>query len=149
MPLLRYRTHDISTLDDTPCACGRTHVRMRRVRLRTDDMLIVRGVNVFPSQIEHVLTQIKGVMPYYQIIVDRKQNMDTMEVQVELDSRLIGDTVREIEQLKNHLSHELAVNLLVRADVKLVQPGSLPRTDGKARRVIDRRRENGEISCGK
>lgn len=149
MPLLRYRTHDISTLDDTPCACGRTHVRMRRVRLRTDDMLIVRGVNVFPSQIEHVLTQIKGVMPYYQIIVDRKQNMDTMEVQVELDSRLIGDTVREIEQLKNHISHELAVNLLVRADVKLVQPGSLPRTDGKARRVIDRRRENGEISCGK
>ncbi len=149
MPLLRYRTHDVSMLDDKPCACGRTHVRMRRVRLRTDDMLIIRGVNIYPSQIEHVLMQIKGIMPYYQIIVDRKQNMDTMEVQVELDSRLIGDTVREIEQLKNFIGHELAVNLLIRADVKLVQPGSLPRTDGKAKRVIDHRRDEGEISCSK
>lgn len=149
MPLLRYRTHDVTTLDDAPCACGRTHVRMKRVRLRTDDMLIIRGVNVFPSQVEHVLMQIKGVMPYYQIIVDRKQNMDTMEVQVELDSRLISDTVREIEQLKTHISHELAANLLIRAEVKLVQPGSLPRTDGKAKRVIDRRRDEGENSCSK
>lgn len=141
MPLLRYRTHDITALDGTPCACGRTHVRMKRVKARSDDMLIIRGVNVFPSQIEYILMQIKGIMPVYQIIVDRVEHMDTIEVQVELDRTLIGDTVRDLENLKNRIAHQLNVGLLIRADVKLCQPGTLPRGDGKAKRVIDRRQE--------
>ncbi len=144
MPLLRYRTHDITVLDDTSCACGRTHARMKRVKARTDDMLIIRGVNVFPSQIEYILMQIKGIMPVYQIIVDRVHHMDTIEVQVELDRTLIGDTVRDIENLKNQIAHQLSVGLLIRADVKLCQPGSLPRGDGKAKRVIDLRSEKEE-----
>ena len=149
MPLLRYRTHDVTSLDASLCACGRTHVRMQRVRLRTDDMLIIRGVNVYPSQVEHVLMQIKGVMPVYQIVIDRHNNLDTMEVQVELDQRLIGDTVREIEKLRAHIMHELSVNLLIRAEVKLCQPGSLPRYEGKAKRVIDHRRDEGQEFCSK
>lgn len=141
MPLLRYRTHDITSLDDSPCACGRTHVRMKRVKARTDDMLIIRGVNVFPSQIEYVLMQIKGIMPVYRIIVDRVNNLDTIEVQVELDRTLIGDTVRDLENLKLQVAHQLNVGLLIRADVKLCQPGTLPREGEKSKRVIDLRRE--------
>ena len=140
MPLLRYRTHDLSCLDDRPCACGRTHVRMRRVKARTDDMLIIRGVNVFPSQIEHSLLKIKGIAPQYQIVVDRKGSLDTLEVQVELDRTLIGDTVRDLEALSARITAQLASDVLISCRVKLCQPGSLPRSEGKAKRVIDNRK---------
>lgn len=139
MPLIRYRTHDLSCLTAAPCDCGRTHVRMRRVKARTDDMLIIRGVNVFPSQIEHSLLNVEGVAPHYQIIVDRVGNMDTLEVQVELAQTLVGDTVRDIECLRARLENQLASDVLVHVSVKLCQPGSLPRSEGKAKRVIDRR----------
>ena len=140
MPLLRYRTHDLSSLDAAPCACGRTHVRMRRVKARTDDMLIIRGVNVFPSQIEHSLLKIPGIAPQYQIVVDRKGSLDTIEVQVELDRMLIGDTVRDLESLSARIASQLASDVLVSCQVKLCQPGSLPRSEGKAKRVIDNRK---------
>lgn len=139
MPLIRYRTHDLSCLTDTPCECGRTHVRMRRVKARTDDMLIIRGVNVFPSQIEHSLLTVEGITPHYQIIVDRAGNMDTIEVQVELAPTLVGDTVRDIERLRARLEAQLASDVLIHVSVKLCQPGSLPRSEGKLKRVIDRR----------
>ncbi len=140
MPLLRYRTHDISSLDIRPCACGRTHVRMKRVKARTDDMLIIRGVNVFPSQIEHSLLKIQGIAPQYQIVVDRKGSLDTIEVQVELDRTLIGDTVRDLEALSARIAAQLASDVLISCQVKLCQPGSLPRSEGKAKRVIDLRK---------
>ncbi|MDO5327506.1 MAG: phenylacetate--CoA ligase [Clostridia bacterium] len=140
MPLLRYRTHDISSLDIRPCACGRTHVRMKRVKARTDDMLIIRGVNVFPSQIEHSLLKIQGIAPQYQIVVDRKGSLDTIEVQVELDRTLIGDTVRDLEALSARIAAQLASDVLISCQVKLCQPGSLPRSEGKAKRVIDNRK---------
>ena len=140
MPLLRYRTHDLSSLDAAPCPCGRTHVRMRRVKARTDDMLIIRGVNVFPSQIEHSLLKIQGIAPQYQIVVDRKGSLDTIEVQVELDRTLIGDTVRDLEALSARVAAQLASDVLISCKVKLCQPGSLPRSEGKAKRVIDLRK---------
>ena len=141
MPLLRYKTHDISCLTLSPCPCGRTHVRMRRVSARTDDMLIIRGVNVFPSQIEHTLLHIPGLSPHYQIIVDRSGTLDTIEVQVELNSSvLVGDTVRELETLRARAEAQLAADVLVHMKVKLCMPGSLPRYEGKAKHVIDYRK---------
>lgn len=140
MPLLRYRTHDLTTLTDEICACGRTHVRMGRITGRTDDMLIIRGVNVFPSQIEHALLQVPGVEPHYQILVDRIGAMDTVEVQVELSPHLVGDTVKSLEALQQKIAAQLASGALIHAEVKLCQPGSLPRSEGKAKRVIDRRK---------
>ena len=140
MPLLRYRTHDLSSLDIRPCPCGRTHLRMRRVKARTDDMLIIRGVNVFPSQIEHSLLKIQGIAPQYQIVVDRKGSLDTIEVQVELDRTLISDTVRDLENLSRRIAAQLASDVLISCQVKLCQPGSLPRSEGKAKRVIDNRK---------
>ena len=139
MPLLRYRTHDLTNLIYDPCPCGRTHVRMGRVMGRTDDMLIIRGVNVFPSQIEHTLTQIEGVAPHYQIIVRREGLMDTLEVQVELSPTLVSDTVRALERLRQTILHRIGSEVLVSCDVKLCQPGTLPRSEGKAKRVIDER----------
>ncbi|MDD3920696.1 MAG: phenylacetate--CoA ligase [Eubacteriales bacterium] len=140
MPLLRYRTHDLCALTDEPCACGRTHVRMGRVMGRTDDMLIIRGVNVFPSQVEHALLQVEGIVPQYQIIVDRQGVLDTMEVQVELSPEFMSDTVRDVEALEHKIVASISAHALVHASVKLCQPGSLPRSDGKAKRVIDKRK---------
>ncbi len=139
MPLLRYRTHDLCILTDEPCDCGRTHVRMGRVMGRTDDMLIIRGVNVFPSQVEHALLQVEGIVPQYQIVVDRQGNLDTMEVQVELSPAFMSDTVRDMEALEQKIVNSLASHALVHASVKLCQPGTLPRSEGKAKRVVDRR----------
>ena len=139
MPLLRYRTHDLCTLTDEPCACGRTHVRMGRVMGRTDDMLIIRGVNVFPSQVEHALLQVEGVVPQYQIVVDRQGTLDTMEVQVEMSPEFMSDTVKDMEALEHKIVNALASHALVHASVKLCQPGALPRSEGKAKRVIDKR----------
>lgn len=140
MPLLRYRTHDLCTLTDELCACGRTHVRMGRIMGRTDDMLIIRGVNVFPSQIEHALLQVSGIEPQYQIVVDRQNLLDTLEIQVELSPENMSDTVRELESLEQKIAGSVAAHALVSAKIKLCQPGSLPRSEGKAKRVIDKRK---------
>ncbi|MDD3335162.1 MAG: phenylacetate--CoA ligase [Eubacteriales bacterium] len=140
MPLLRYRTHDLCTLTDEPCDCGRTHVRMGRVMGRTDDMLIIRGVNVFPSQIEHALMQVEGVAPQYQIVVDRQGILDTIEVQVELNPSMMSDTIKDMETLERKLVNSLASHALINAHVKLCQPGTLPRSEGKANRVTDKRK---------
>ena len=141
MPLLRSRTHDVCTLDDAPCPCGRTHMRMGRVMGRTDDMLIIRGVNVFPSQIEHALLQVPGVEPHYQIVVDRQGTLDTIEVRVELAPGVMSDTVRDMEALEGRIVNSLAAHALVHAQVRLCPPGSLPRSEGKASRVIDNRKQ--------
>ena len=110
------------------------------MKARTDDMLIIRGVNVFPSQIEHSLLKIPGIAPQYQIVVDRKGSLDTVEVQVELDRTLIGDTIRDLEALNKRIVAQLASDVLISCQVKLCQPGSLPRSEGKAKRVIDNRK---------
>ncbi len=140
MPLLRYRTHDLCTLTDKPCACGRTHVRMGRIMGRTDDMLIIRGVNVFPSQVEHALLQVEGIVPQYQIVVERHGTLDSMQVQVELSPEFMSDTVRDMEALEQKIVNSIAAHALVHASVKLCQPGTIPRSDGKAKRVIDNRK---------
>lgn len=140
MPLLRYRTHDLCTLTDKPCACGRTHVRMGRIMGRTDDMLIIRGVNVFPSQIEHALLQVEGIVPQYQIVVERHGTLDSMQVQVELSPEFMSDTVRDMEALEQKIVNSIAAHALVHASVKLCQPGTIPRSEGKAKRVIDNRK---------
>ena len=141
MPLIRYRTRDIASLSVEPCKCGRTLVKLGRIRGRNDDMLIVRGVNVFPSQIESVLLSHanNGVLPYYQIIVNRENNLDTMEIQVEISEELFSDTVGKIEELRAKLGAEMLSNLSVSAKITLVSPNSLPRSEGKAKRIIDNR----------
>jgi phenylacetate-CoA ligase len=139
-PLIRYRTRDISALDPEPCKCGRTSVRMERVSGRTDDMLIIRGVNVFPSQIESVLMNIEGVEPHYLLIVDRKGNLDTLEVHVEVNEGVFSDEVKDLQILERKIEKEIKDLLGVNAGVKLVEPKSLQRSEGKAQRVIDRRK---------
>jgi len=140
MPLIRYRTRDICMLDDAPCECGRTFVRMARVYGRSDDMLIIRGVNVFPSQLENVLINFgKGIEPHYQIIVDRVENTDTLEIQVEVNETVFSDEVKVMERLKRNLQAEILSNISVSANIKFVSAYSLPRSEGKAKRVIDKR----------
>lgn len=139
LPIIRYRTGDITSLNPEPCACGRTLVRMHKVSGRTDDMLIVRGVNVFPSQIESVLLQIEGVQPHYLIVVDRQRSLDDLEVWVEVSEEVFGDEIRGLERLEARVSGELHSMLGISARVKLVEPRTIQRSEGKARRVIDRR----------
>jgi phenylacetate-CoA ligase len=141
-PLVRYRTRDVSRLIAEPCRCGRSHIRMDRVTGRSDDMLIIRGVNVFPSQIEAVLVGITGLEPHYQLIVDRTGTMDTLEVQVEVSEQIFAnaDEVRSLQNLEKHLVKDLKDYLGVNAKVKLVEPKSLQRFEGKASRVIDKRK---------
>ena len=139
MPLLRYRTRDITSLNYAPCRCGRTVARMHRVMGRDDDMLIIRGVNVFPSQIEAVLMEIPGVAPHYQLIVDREGPLDTMEVQVEVDEKVFSDEVKELQNLAQLIERQIKDYLTVSVKVKLVEPRTIPRSEGKAQRVVDRR----------
>ncbi len=139
-PVIRYRTRDISTLHPEPCKCGRTMVRMGRIQGRTDDMLIIRGVNVFPSQIEAVLMEVRGVEPHYQIVVDRSGQMDTLEVKVEVDEATFSDEVRQLQVLEKKIEHNIKDYLGVSAKVRLVEPRSIPRSEGKAQRVIDKRK---------
>ncbi len=139
-PLIRYRTRDISVLYPQPCKCGRTHVRMERVSGRSDDMLIIRGVNVFPSQIESVLMNIEGVEPHYLLIVDRKGNLDTLEVQVEVKEKVFSDEVKTLQALGGKIEKEIKDLLGVTAEVKLVEPKTIQRSEGKAQRVIDKRK---------
>ena len=138
LPLIRYRTRDICAIHRDVCACGRTTVRMTKPRGRSDDMLIIRGVNVFPSQVEHVLLEL-GMDPNYLIIVGRQNNLDTMEVQVEMNPALFSDTVRDIENAEKRIEGALQSTLNVHARVRLMEPGALPRSEGKAKRVIDNR----------
>ena len=139
-PIIRYRTKDISRLIYEPCACGRTLVRMEKVTGRTDDMLIIRGVNVFPSQVEHVLMSIEGVEPHYQIVVEREGNLDTMTVQVEVSENIFSDEIRVLENLTRKIQVEIKDLLGVTCKVKLVEPKTIQRSEGKAQRVIDKRK---------
>ncbi len=139
-PLIRYRTRDISSLAYEKCECGRTLTRMSKVQGRSDDMLIIRGVNVFPSQIESVLLEIGETAPHYLLIVDRVDNLDTLEVWVEMTQGLFSDEVRRIEDLERKIRHEIESTLGVSAKVKLVEPKTIERSEGKAKRVIDKRK---------
>ena len=140
MPMLRYRTHDICQLDVTPCACGRTFVRMARITGRTDDMLIIRGVNVFPSQVESVLVNVKGVAPHYMLVVDRVNSTDQLEVQVEVTEETFSDTVTGMERLSREIQEKLKSVIGLSARIKLVAPKTIPRSEGKAKRIIDNRK---------
>ena len=139
LPIIRYRTRDLTTLNKEACSCGRTHVRMHKVLGRSDDMVIIRGVNVFPSMVESVLLNIPGVEPFYVLIVERKGNLDILEVQVEVSERIFSDEVRKLEDLGKHITKELESALGVSVKVRLVEPKTLERSEGKAKRVIDRR----------
>jgi len=140
MPMIRYRTHDIATLNPEPCVCGRTHMRITRLTGRTDDMLIIRGVNVFPSQIEAVLVGIHGVAPHYMLVVGREGALDTLEVQVEVTEAMFSDEVRRLEALEREISAKILSVVGVSARVRLVGPRQIGRSEGKAQRVRDNRK---------
>jgi phenylacetate-CoA ligase len=147
LPLLRYRTGDITRLDLTPCKCGRTMARMEKVSGRTDDMLIVRGVNVFPSQIETVLLQVEGVQPHYLIILDRESGaLDDLEIWVEVSEDIFTDDIGKLKGLQARAEYEMRETLGIQARIKLVEPHSIERSTGKAKRVIDRRDVYGSAS---
>ena len=139
-PVIRYRTKDFSRLITDHCSCGRTFYRMEKITGRSDDMLIIRGVNVFPSQIEHVLMSIKDVEPHYQIIVNREGSLDTMEVQVEVSEDIFSDAVKNLEGLAKQIQMEIKDLLGVSCKVSLVEPKTIQRSEGKAKRVIDNRK---------
>ena len=138
-PLIRYNTHDLTRLYYGPCRCGRTTVRMEKVTGRADDMLIIRGVNVFPTQIESILLQYGEVEPHYMIYVDRINNLDRIEIQIEMTSAFFSDSIKEIEKIERRLNNDVQSALGISAKITLVEPRSLPRSEGKAKRVIDRR----------
>ncbi len=138
-PVIRYRTHDLTTLTAETCACGRTSVRMEKVRKRTDDMLIIRGVNLFPSQVEDVLFQIDGVRPHYLIVVDRKKNLDDLEVRIEVEEAVFSDIMADMVAFQASVADKLQSVLGLRARVKLVEPGAIERSAGKSKRVLDLR----------
>lgn len=140
LPLLRYRTRDLSSLEYGKCDCGRTLVRMSKVKGRSDDMLIIRGVNVFPSQIETVLLELGETAPHYLLIVDRVDNLDILEVQVEMNQEMFSDEVKRIEDLERKIKKEIENTLGINANVRLVEPKSIERSEGKAVRVIDKRK---------
>ena len=140
MPMMRYRTHDLCTLTDEKCECGRTLARMGRITGRTDDMIIIRGVNVFPSQIESVLVGMQGVAPHYMLYVDRENSADTLEIQVEMTEAMFSDTVSEVEVVRRQIVEKVKSVVGVTAKVKLVAPKSIPRFEGKAKHVVDRRK---------
>jgi len=140
MPLLRYRTRDLTRLHHEKCACGRTMVRMEKCLGRSDDMLIIRGVNVFPSQIEAVLLEMSEASPHYQLVVDRVNNLDILEIQVEIDDQFWSDEIRVLENLRKQIQHNIAGALGLTANIKLVEPNTIARSEGKAKRVIDNRK---------
>ncbi|MCG8471715.1 MAG: phenylacetate--CoA ligase [Desulfobacterales bacterium] len=139
-PIIRYRTRDITSLHPEPCICGRTHLRMKRVSGRTDDMLIIRGVNVFPSQIESVLMKNSDTTPHYQMVVDRENNLDTLTVKVEVGENLFADKIKMLQSTEKKISKDIKEYLGVSAKVQLVEPKSIARSEGKAVRVIDNRK---------
>jgi len=140
MPLVRYRTHDLTMLNRDVCDCGRTLIRMGKILGRSDDMLIIRGVNVFPSQVESVLLSIGNTSPHYQLIVEREDNLDILTVMVEVNEEMFSDEVRGLEELEHKIKAALSSVLQISAKVRLVNPKSLERSEGKAKRVIDNRK---------
>ena len=138
-PIIRYRTRDIATLDHSPCPCGRTGVRMSRVTGRTDDMLIIRGVNVFPSQIEEALLRVEGTAPHYQIVVNRPQTLDEVTVRVEISPETFSDSMSSMQSLRSRIAQAIHSVTGLNATVELVSPQTLERFDGKAKRVVDNR----------
>jgi phenylacetate-CoA ligase len=141
IPLIRYRTRDITCINYEACSCGRTHARIDRMSGRSDDMLIIRGVNVFPSQIESILMGIEGVEPHYLLIVDRKDNLDTLEVQVEVDERLFSDEIKHLQALALTIEKEIKDMLGITCKARLVEARTIARSEGKAKRVIDNRKQ--------
>lgn len=139
LPMVRYRTRDITTLNREICDCGRTHVRMAKISGRSDDMIIIRGVNVFPSQVESILLEMGETEPHYQLVVERHGSLDTLKVMVEVSEQMFSDQVRGLENLEQRIRVEIDNLLGVTAEVKLVEPKSIPRSEGKAQRVIDKR----------
>lgn len=139
MPMLRYRTRDITRILTDPCPCGRTLRRIERVSARSDDMLIVRGINVFPSQVEAALLSIDNTLPHYQIVVSRKNGLDVLEVRVEVTAKTFGDEVRTLEALRQRIAEALLRTIGLRVEVTLVEPRTLQRSEGKAKRVLDLR----------
>ncbi len=139
LPMIRFRIGDISTVDEEPCSCGRTHPRVQRIQGRVDDMLIIRGINVFPSQVEYTLMGIPEVGQHFQIVVERKGALDDMLVRVELRQESFSDKITDLVHIRKMVQHKLRNALNVAVDVELVEPGSLPRFEGKSKKVIDRR----------
>ncbi len=140
MPMIRYRTRDITALTSERCECGRTSRRIKRISRRTDDMIIIRGVNVYPLQIETALLKVEGALPHYQILLTRERGLDEMEVQVEVTADVFSDTVGGLEQLQARLTKSVETATGLRPRIRLVQPHSIARSEGKARRVIDQRK---------
>jgi len=140
LPILRYRTRDLTTLEYDVCECGRTTVRMKKCTGRSDDMLIIRGVNIFPSQIESVLLELSETKPHYLLIVDRVNNLDTLEVWVEVDEMFFSDEIRKLEALTHKITNALQSTLGISVKVKLVEHKTIERSEGKAKRVIDKRK---------
>ncbi|MBF0485120.1 MAG: phenylacetate--CoA ligase [Candidatus Omnitrophica bacterium] len=140
IPLLRYRTRDIVTITYDKCQCGRTTPRISKILGRTDDMLIIRGINVFPSQIEYVLLKIEGTLPHYLLVVDRKNNLDILEVWVEVDEKMFSDEIKQLRAFENQIKKEIENVLGIDVLVKLVEPKTIERSEGKAKRVIDKRK---------
>ncbi len=140
IPLLRYRTRDLTRIISEPCKCGRTHPRIDRIMGRTDDMLIIRGVNVFPSQIEEVLVQIEEVAPHYQLIVNREHNLDVLTVMVEVNEKVFSDEIKGLEMIEKKIEQDIEDMLGISVRVKLVEPRTIERSEGKAKRIIDNRK---------
>jgi len=141
MPILRYRTHDITSILTTPSGCGRTIRRIRRINRRSDDMFIIRGVNVFPSQIETAILQIEDTLPHYLIILTRQNNLDQITIQVEVTEKYFSDKVSELQSLRQRLAHAVEQIIGIRAELQLVEPRTLARSEGKIARVSDRRNQ--------
>ncbi|MFP5239340.1 MAG: phenylacetate--CoA ligase family protein [Acidobacteriota bacterium] len=141
-PLIRYRTRDITILNKVPCRCGRTTARVHRMMGRSDDMLIIRGVNVFPSQIESILLETEGLAPHYLLVVKREGNLDTLEIQVEVDEKLFSDEIKVLQRIEGKIVKNIKDYLGVTAMVKLVEPRSIQRSEGKAKRILDLRKQN-------
>jgi Coenzyme F390 synthetase len=141
IPLLRYNTRDLSTLNPETCECGRTSVRMKKITGRSDDMLIIRGVNLFPSQIEHVLLELGETSAHYMLYVDRDNNLDTLELKVELDETRLTDTIRDLQNLSRKISQALNSAIGLSVKVTLVEPKTIARSEGKAVRVVDNRKK--------
>jgi phenylacetate-CoA ligase len=144
MPMIRYRTRDITSLITEPCPCGRTIRRIRRIGRRSDDMFIIRGINVFPSQVEAALLAVEGTLPHYQIVLTRQKGLDEMDVQVEVTAAFFSDKVSALESLHDRLSSAIEHTLGLRVKVSLVEPHTIERSMGKAKRLIDRRNEKTE-----
>ena len=140
MPIIRYRTRDLTRLNYEKCACGRTLVRMEKCMGRTDDMLIIRGVNVFPSQIESVLLEMSETEPHYLLIIDREETLDVVNLLVEVQEQFFSDEIKQLETLRKKITDKIQSTLGISIRVKLVEPKTIERTAGKAKRVIDNRK---------